>query len=188
MCCMCLAENTGCKKSPSVHHCTTSSGYIFASKACIDNQKKSVKQHLLHRSSQYGKFRPTSGWDRLLSFGHPSKFQEVSRLGFVTVATALNGNQPNFARYWDWYTIYIHFWGLLSPNGILPGAKFTFVSKSCVLLFWQCYCTALKQWLSDKLRCGTRNGIIERLLLIIFNKGRHLYSEGGHHNGHRPTI
>jgi len=32
------------KKSPSVHHGTTLSGYIFATKARIDNQKKLVKQ------------------------------------------------------------------------------------------------------------------------------------------------
>jgi len=31
------------KKSPSGHHRTTLSGYIFATKAHIDNQKKLVK-------------------------------------------------------------------------------------------------------------------------------------------------
>ena len=37
-----LAENTQKlrKKSPSAHHRTTSAGYIFATKACIDNRKK----------------------------------------------------------------------------------------------------------------------------------------------------
>jgi len=43
-CCTGLAESTGPKKiatkSPSGHHCTTLSGYIFATKACIDNGKK----------------------------------------------------------------------------------------------------------------------------------------------------
>ena len=43
-CCTRLAENTGRqksqKKSPSAHHCTTLSGYIFTSKAHIDNGKK----------------------------------------------------------------------------------------------------------------------------------------------------
>jgi len=39
-CCARLAENTGRKKSPSGHHPTTLSGYVFATKACIDNQKK----------------------------------------------------------------------------------------------------------------------------------------------------
>jgi len=32
------------KKWPSGHHCTTLSGYIFATKARIDSRKKLVKQ------------------------------------------------------------------------------------------------------------------------------------------------
>jgi len=40
------------QKSPPGHHRTTLSGYIFATKAHIDNRKKSVKQqYLLHMSS-----------------------------------------------------------------------------------------------------------------------------------------
>jgi len=35
-----LTGNAGPKKSPSAHHCTTLSGYIFAIKAPIDNRKK----------------------------------------------------------------------------------------------------------------------------------------------------
>jgi len=39
------------KKSPSGHHRTTLSGYIFATKALIDNRKKIIKQqYLLHMS------------------------------------------------------------------------------------------------------------------------------------------
>jgi len=34
-----LVENTGRKKSPSAHHHTTLSGYIFATEAHIDNRK-----------------------------------------------------------------------------------------------------------------------------------------------------
>ena len=52
----------------------------------------------------------------------------------------------------SWYTIYT-FSGALAPIGILPGAKFTFASKSCVLLYWQRYCTALEQCALAKL-CG----------------------------------
>jgi len=44
------------QKSTSVHHRTTLSGYVFATKVCIDNRKKLVKQqYLLHMSSEYGK-------------------------------------------------------------------------------------------------------------------------------------
>jgi len=50
------------KKSPSGHHHTTLSGYMFATKAHIDNRKKVAKQqYLLHMSPQYGELRPTSG-------------------------------------------------------------------------------------------------------------------------------
>jgi len=50
-----LGENTGRKRSPkespSGHHRTNLSSYVFATKASIDNQKKLVKQqYLLHMS------------------------------------------------------------------------------------------------------------------------------------------
>jgi len=41
MCCTRLAGNAGRKQSSSAHSRTTLSGCIFASKACIDNQKTS---------------------------------------------------------------------------------------------------------------------------------------------------
>jgi len=115
--------------------------------------------------SQYGELRHTNGCNRFGSLGHPSKFQRVSRLGFVTAATSLNGGQPNFAPFLavSWTaTLYIHFRGLLSTNGI-SSCKIHFASKSCVLLYWQRYCTALQQRTSAK-RCGIvqlRNGITE---------------------------
>ena len=103
------------KKSPSGHHHTTLSGYIFTTKARIGSQKKKLKQrYLLHISSQYGKLQPTSGWDRFGSLGHPSKFQRVSRLGFITALTSLSAGQPNFARCLAIScsgTLYIHFKG-----------------------------------------------------------------------------
>jgi len=83
-------------------------------------------------SWQYGELRSTKGWVRfgsLETLEHPSKFQRVSRLDFVTASTSLKGRQPNFARCLAVScdgTLYIHFRGLLSPKGILPDAKFTF--------------------------------------------------------------
>ena len=60
------------QKSPYVHHHTTLSGYIFATKARIDNRKKIVKQqYVLQMSPQYGELRPTNGWDQSGSLGHP---------------------------------------------------------------------------------------------------------------------
>ena len=88
------------KKSPFEHHRTTLSGYIFATKVhvCIDNRKKIVKQqYLLQMFPQYGELRPTSGWDRSGSLGHPCKFQRFSSLGSATARHSSIGRQPNFA-------------------------------------------------------------------------------------------
>jgi len=53
------------KNSTSAHDRTTLSGYILATEAHIDNQKKHVKhvkqQYLPHMSLQYGELRLTSG-------------------------------------------------------------------------------------------------------------------------------
>jgi len=47
---------------PSAHHRTSFSGYIFATKASIDNRKKSLlNSNVLQMSPQYGELRPTSG-------------------------------------------------------------------------------------------------------------------------------
>ena len=79
--------------------------------------------------------RPVGG------FGYPSTFQRGSHLGVVTAATSLKGSQPNFARYlavcWSGI-LYIHFHGLLTPNGILPGAKFTLRRSLAFSWFGQC--------------------------------------------------
>jgi len=50
------------QKWSSAHHRANLSGYVFATKARIDNRKKLVKQqYLRHMSSQYGELRLTSG-------------------------------------------------------------------------------------------------------------------------------
>ena len=97
-CCTQLAENAGCKKSPSRHRRTTLLGYIFATKAHIDDRKKLVKQQCLpYMALQYGKLRSTSSWDLLATLGHPCKFQRVSRLGSITAWHSSIGHQVNFA-------------------------------------------------------------------------------------------
>jgi len=121
MSCSRLAGNARRKKSQKIAICAPSHNfvglYIFATKACIDNRKKLVKrQYVFRMSVQYGELPPTNGRDRFESLGHPSKFQRVSRLAFITAATLLTGGQPNIPRClvvsWSG-TLYIHFWGLL---------------------------------------------------------------------------
>ena len=81
------------QKSPAEHHRTNLSGYIFATKAGIDNRQKTC----LAAICPHGELRPTSGWDRLTSLGHPAKFQRLSSLGNVTARESSSGRQPNFA-------------------------------------------------------------------------------------------
>ena len=126
------ARYTERQKSSKIVISAPSHNYIFATEARIDNRKKTFvkQQYLLHKSPQYGELRPTSGWDRSGSLGHPRKFQRVSRLRSVTAATSLNGSQPNVARCLavsSAGTLHIHFRGFLPRYGILPGAKFTFI-------------------------------------------------------------
>ena len=86
------------QKSPSGHHRTTLSGYIIATKAPIDNQKKTVKQqYILHMSSQYGELPPLAAEIGLPVWGTPVKFN-----WFRVLAALLHGRQvvhapqPNF--------------------------------------------------------------------------------------------
>ena len=93
MCCKRLNGNTGCKndakKSPSEHHRTTLSGYIFATKACIDNRKKFVKhQYLLQMFLQYGELQPTNAEIDWRVWGTPSYFN-----GYRVLAALLHGIQ-----------------------------------------------------------------------------------------------
>jgi len=50
------------RNSPSAHHRTTLSGCVFATKGCIDNRKKVIKQqYLLNMASQYDEIQPING-------------------------------------------------------------------------------------------------------------------------------
>jgi len=178
------------KNSPSAHHRTTSWSYQAISsqiRHILTIGKKFVKQqYLLQMSSQYGELRPTNGWDQLASLGHPSKFKWVSHLGFVTAATSLNGSQPNFAQCLaiSWAgTLYIHFRGLLPPDGILPDAKFT----SHASLAFSYIGSVTAQHLSS----GHRPSFIvwyKEWNYRNFAEGATYIRLGVHHVGHRPTF
>ena len=102
MCCARLAENTGRKNDAKTCHLGTISQLCRATSSQRRHVstigKISVKQQYLpHMSLQYCELRPTSGWDRFVSLGHPSKFQRLSRLGSVTARYSSSGRQPNCA-------------------------------------------------------------------------------------------
>jgi len=87
MCRTRLAENTGCKKSPSSHHRTILSGYIFATKARIDNRKKLLSSNISSKCPHnMVNFRPLAAEIVSLAWGTPANFN-----GFRVLAALLNG-------------------------------------------------------------------------------------------------
>ena len=84
-----LAGNTGRKKLPkSRHHHTTLSGYIFATKACIDNWKKNLlNSNISSRCPQnMVNFGPLVTEIISLVWGTPANFN-----GFHILAVLLHG-------------------------------------------------------------------------------------------------
>jgi len=141
MCCARLAENTGHKKLQKNRHLDTIAQLCSAVSSQLRQYRQSEKifikkQYVLHMCSQYGELQPTNGWDLLASLGHPSKFQLVSCLAFVTAATSLTRGQPNFAWCWavSWAGTVYTFSGALAPWHNFARCKIHFTYKSSVLL------------------------------------------------------
>ena len=109
-----------CQKSPSRHHRTTLSGYIFATKAHIDNRKKLVEQQCL----------PHICPRNMVNFG----------LLAAEIRWRVWGTPANF----NGFCVFI---------ALLHSTLVVGVSQTAAL-----------------------------------NRGRHLYSAGGHHDGHWPTF
>ena len=100
----------------------------------------------------------------MVDLKHPIKFQRVSRLGFVTAPTSLNGGQSRcLAVSWAG-TLYIHFRRLLPPNWILLGAKFTL------------YPSLAFSYIGSVTARHSSSGRSPNF--AAFSRGRHLYSAG----------
>jgi len=172
ICCMQLAENTGHDNYAKNRHLRTIAQLCRSISSELRHvssiRKKPVKlQYLLHMSSQYAELRTINGWDLLVSSGQPSKFQRVSRLGFITAPTLLNERQPNFAQCLAVSCtgiLYIHFQGLLLPNRILPAAKLTL--RPNLAFSYIGIVTAQHSSTGSQLN------------FVALSRGRHLYSAG----------
>ena len=117
---------------------------------------------------------------------HSSKFHLVSSLGFVTAPTSLNDSQQNFARCLavSWAgTLYIHFWGLLPPNKILPAAEFTLRPS---LAF--SYIGSVTARHSSSGRQPSFVAWYKEWNYGTFAEDATYIRQGGHHVGHRQTF
>jgi len=140
MYCMRLAGNTARKISPKnrhAHHRTTLSGYVFATKAHIDNRKKTCDTAISppctrpHNMVNFGPLRSTG------EFGAPQQISTSFAFSLRYCSDVAQRRSTKlctmFGRLLGWYTIYT-FWRRLAPDGIFPGAKFT-LSPSLALSY-----------------------------------------------------
>jgi len=149
------------KNLPYGYHHTTLSGYIFATKARIDNPKKNLLNSNISSTCPHNMVNvgPLTAEIGLPVWGAPTNFNRFRVLASLLQrrATSLKGGQPTVARClvvcWAG-TLHIHFWGLLPPDGILAHAEFT-LRPSLAFSY------ILADGLSQTLRRGTRNRITE---------------------------
>jgi len=136
------------KKSPSAHHRTTLSSYTFATKACIDNQKKNllnsnISSRCSHNLANFGLLTAEIGWEVSST---PANFN-----GFRVLASLLQwrhspGANQTMDNVWlsPGLAHYIYIFGGSCPWQNFATCKIHFGSKTCVLLYWQRYWTALQ--------------------------------------------
>jgi len=88
MSCTWLAGNAGPKKSPFAHHRTSLPGYIFATKARIDNRKKNLLNSNVFPTCPYNmlNFDPLAADIVSLVWGTPAHVN-----GFCVLAASLHG-------------------------------------------------------------------------------------------------
>ena len=103
-CCTRLAENAGPRKLPQIRHLRTIAQLCRVISSQIRHvstigEKPVKQQHLLHMFLQYGERWPTNGWDRFTSLGHPSTFQQVSRLAALLHGTLVVGVSQTLRRW-----------------------------------------------------------------------------------------
>ena len=89
------------KKSPPEHHRTTLSGYIFATKARIDNQKKNLLNNNIsctcpHNTANVGPLAAEICWQ---IWGTPANFNEFGVLAVLPHGTLVVGVSQTLRRW-----------------------------------------------------------------------------------------
>ena len=164
------------KTSPSEHHHATLSGYIFATKACIDNRKKNLfnsntcstcRHNIVNIGPLTAEIVSTVWALQHISTGFASSVPyctDVAQWRSTKLCTV-------FVRLLGCCTIYT-FWGLLPPDGILPRAKFTLRPS---LAFSYIDTVTARQSSSGR-----------QPSLRRWEEGATYIRQDGHHVGHRP--
>jgi len=157
------------KNSPSGHHRTTLSGYIFAIKSCIDNRKKLLNSNISSTSPHnMVNFGPLGAEIVLLVWGTPANFNGLRVLVLLLQRRPSTEANQTLHDVWpavSWAgTLYIHVLEFLPHYGILPGATFTL--RPSLALFYFGSVTARHS------SSGRQPNF------AALKRGRHLYSAG----------
>jgi len=154
--------------------------------------KKTVKQqYLLQVSPQYDELRPTRGLRSVREWGTPANFNGFRVLASLVERYVVH-RRPTptklctiFGRLLGCYTrLYVcTLSSALAPWRNFATCKIHFVSKSCVLLYWQRYCTTLQQLSQSNFAAWYKEWNYG-----TFAEGATYIRLGCHHVGHRPTF
>jgi len=134
------------------------SGYIFATKARIDNLVK--EQYFFHMSPQYDNFGSLAAEIGPVTWGTPASFN-----GFRFLAALLQRRRSpaaNQTMHDVWPSpelLHVQFRGLLLPDGILPGVIVTLRPSLAFSYVGTLLHGTPASGVSQTLRRGTRNGI-----------------------------
>jgi len=162
------------KKSPCVHHRTTLSSYIFATKAYVDNGKNLLNSNIYSTCplsmANFGPLTAEIGWRVWGTQANVNGFRVLASL--LQRRRSPEANQTlHDLRPSPGLVHYIYIFG-----GSCPVTEICHVQNSlCVqvlcspILAALPYCTALQQWASAKL-CG----VVQGMELRNFHRGRHL--------------
>jgi len=142
------------------------------------SEKLIKQQYLLHHTSlQYSKLGPLTAEIGSGVWGTPANFN-----GFRVLASLLHRRrspETNFARC-------LHFRGLLPPDGVLPGAKFT-LRPSLAFSFIGSVTARHSSWSSSG-RQPNFSVWYKEWNYRTFAEGATCIRLGGHHVWHWPTL
>jgi len=152
MCCAQIAENTGRKNRKKIRHLRAIAQIcrvISSQLRHVSTTEKNLLNSNISSTCPHSmvNFGPLTAEIDSGVWGTPANFN-----GFRVLALLLQrrrSTQVNQTLHDVWpspaLVDYIHYWGLLPPNGILPRAKFT-ASKSCVYIF----SVTARHWSSER--------------------------------------
>jgi len=181
--------NTGRKNRQKVaknRHLRTITQFcrVFATMACIDNQKNVKQQYLLQTPRNMVNLGPLAAEIGSGVWGTPANFNGF--LVFVTATTSLNWGEPNFARCLavSWEAGLVHY--IYIFGGTCPPTEFCHVQYSlCVGLAFSYIGSVTARHSS----CGRQPKFAEWYKEYrTFAEGNTYIRPGSHHVGHRPTF